>query len=239
MADVTGRQTRSAARTLPPVNLKISRRIGAASCVALLGLSGCASSDRADSPASPAASSRATDGPAGTSAGRESEEIPPLTQQRWWAWAAAEPTATNPVADATGDHCARNQPADVWFVAGTFGGRVTRRCTLTAGRPIIAPLLNRVTTDEADCDDFLDAADGWAVMDQERVKPKKLTSERVRFDVVAGNPIFDSDGGRFQGVACGLWIALPSPEAGEHQLIIRGRAGDFQVWVEYMLDVQS
>ncbi|NJP31887.1 hypothetical protein [Micromonospora thermarum] len=109
--------------------------------------------------------SRATDGPAGTAgtsrSARESEEIPPLTQQRWWTWAAAEPTATNPVADRLGDHCARNQRADVWFAAGTFGGRVTRRCTLPAGRPIVAPLVNQVTTDEADYDDFLEAADGW------------------------------------------------------------------------------
>ncbi|PZG24442.1 signal protein [Micromonospora craterilacus] len=164
--------------------------------------------------------------------------MPPLTQQRWWAWAAAEPTATNPVADRLGDHCARNQPGDVWFAAGTFGGRVTRRCTLPAGRPIIAPLVNRVTTDEADCDELLGAADGWAVMDGDRVIPQKLPSERVRFDVVAGSPLFGSDGGSFEGVACGLWIALAPPKAGEHQLVIRGGAGDLQIWVEYQLDVQ-
>jgi hypothetical protein len=167
------------------VTSKIRRRIGTTSCIALLALSGCGSPARDDVPASSATSNRPTAGAAdvaGTSqSGQQPDEIPPLTQQRWWAWAAAEPTATNPVADQRGDHCARNQPADVWFAAGSFGDRLTRRCTVPAGRPIIAPLVNHVTTDEADCDDFLEVAGGWAVMDLKRVVPKKITSEPVEF----------------------------------------------------------
>ena len=43
-------------------------------------------------------------------------------QQRWWGWVSSTPDASNPVKDQTGQFCAVNQPSDVWFLAGTFGG---------------------------------------------------------------------------------------------------------------------
>src|SRR5262245_25784902 len=62
-------------------------------------------------------------------------------QGRWWSWAATEPEDTNPVADATGKFCDRNQPDDIWFLAGTFGGKAQRRCSVPADRLIVVPLL--------------------------------------------------------------------------------------------------
>jgi hypothetical protein len=56
-----------------------------------------------------------------------------LIQQRWWSWAVAEETATNPVVDRSGADCARNQPDDLWFLAGTFGVAVRRTCSVPAG----------------------------------------------------------------------------------------------------------
>ncbi|MEG3634374.1 hypothetical protein [Micromonospora palythoicola] len=209
---------------------KITRRVAAFVCGAF-ALSACSGVDGSGTPAADTASA--------VSPGPDRPEMSPLVQQRWWAWAAAEPTATNPVADPDGGDCARNQPGDVWFVAGTFGGRAERRCAVPAGRPIIAPLVNLVSDDPADCEGFLDEADGWAVLDMQRVTPARMASEPVRFEVVAGSPLFGSDGGTFDGVACGLWVALEPPDPGEHQLVLRGLAGDLNVWVEYTLDVRS
>src|SRR5262249_12325700 len=52
---------------------------------------------------------------------------------RWWQWALSVPTATNPIIDSTGAQCAQAQTGKVWFLAGTFGGAVTRSCTVPQG----------------------------------------------------------------------------------------------------------
>ncbi|MEU8777748.1 hypothetical protein [Streptomyces sp. NPDC048606] len=61
---------------------------------------------------------------------------------RWWKWALSAPLDQSPVADTTGAHAGWRQPEDVWFLAGTYGGRVVRRCGIPAGRPLFFPVLN-------------------------------------------------------------------------------------------------
>ncbi|MEU8432054.1 hypothetical protein AB0F18_03950 [Streptomyces sp. NPDC029216] len=61
---------------------------------------------------------------------------------RWWKWALTAPADESPVADTTGAYAGRRQPADLWFLAGTHGGRVVRRCSVPAGRPLFFPVLN-------------------------------------------------------------------------------------------------
>ncbi|MFD6417225.1 hypothetical protein [Streptomyces sp. NPDC060194] len=67
---------------------------------------------------------------------------------RWWKWALSAPEERSPVRDETGEHAGWRQPADVWFLAGTYGGRVERRCTIPAGRPLFFPVLNTQHTRE-------------------------------------------------------------------------------------------
>ncbi|MBI4600614.1 MAG: hypothetical protein HY721_01505, partial [Planctomycetes bacterium] len=62
----------------------------------------------------------------------------------WWAWALGIPAATNPVVDATGEHCDEGQSGPVWFLAGSFGGSITRTCSVPAGKTIFLALLNGV-----------------------------------------------------------------------------------------------
>ena len=57
-------------------------------------------------------------------------------QAKWWTWALSSPQARNPVADPTGQFCAEDQPKDVWFLAGTFGGAAQRTCEVPGGRPL-------------------------------------------------------------------------------------------------------
>src|SRR4051812_10445570 len=74
-----------------------------------------------------------------------------VLQGRWWNWAASFPAATNPVTDKTGAECARDQPADAWFLAGTLGGTFTRTCAIPPGRTVVAPLVNLFSEGPDDC----------------------------------------------------------------------------------------
>jgi hypothetical protein len=61
----------------------------------------------------------------------------------WWEWAQKEPIENNPIYDPTGEKCAVNQvDPNVWFLAGTTGGRVERDCTIPASKAILLPILN-------------------------------------------------------------------------------------------------
>lgn len=157
-------------------------------------------------------------------------------QARWWTWAAAEPTATNPVADRTGEHCARNQPGDVWFLAGTFGGQVQRRCTVPLGVRLIAPAINLVGGDEADCRGYMAGATGTIQLDGAEVALERIEHEPITFMATPGNPVTDAHG-KTRGDACGLWARIDPPSAGEHNVRIHGKSGTFEVYAEYILTV--
>lgn len=61
----------------------------------------------------------------------------------WWKWCYSISTDENAVSDTTGKYCYKNQKdPDVWFLSGTFGGKVERRCTLPSGRAILFPIIN-------------------------------------------------------------------------------------------------
>jgi hypothetical protein len=63
----------------------------------------------------------------------------------WWAWIYGAPASTNPLLDETGDDCAVDQPAGVFFLVGNFGGTSVRSCTVPAATPIFLPLVNAET----------------------------------------------------------------------------------------------
>jgi hypothetical protein len=63
----------------------------------------------------------------------------------WWQWCSTEPLASNPVADKTGRFCNKNQnDPNVWFLAGTFGGKAERTCTIPAGKAILFSIINNL-----------------------------------------------------------------------------------------------
>ncbi|MGW0395330.1 hypothetical protein ACWDYJ_31520 [Streptomyces sp. NPDC003042] len=61
---------------------------------------------------------------------------------RWWKWALSAPDDRSPVGDTTGAYAGWRQPDDLWFLAGSHGGRVVRRCRIPAGRRVFFPVLN-------------------------------------------------------------------------------------------------
>jgi hypothetical protein len=60
----------------------------------------------------------------------------------WWQQILAIPSDRNPVFDKTGEDCAEGAGSDVWFLAGTAGGSVTRSCTIPTDTRILFPLVN-------------------------------------------------------------------------------------------------
>jgi hypothetical protein len=163
-------------------------------------------------------------------------DIPDL-QARWWTWAASSPTPTNPVSDRTGAHCAEHQQADLWLVAGSFGEVVSRRCTVPAGVPLAGPVVNLVS-DGPGCAAFMGPATGQVLLDGEHQAVVRLGPAPVTFAAVAGNPVVDGSG-RFDGVACGLWFALPPLSPGGHTLKITGSSGAFALDVTVELAVAA
>jgi hypothetical protein len=61
----------------------------------------------------------------------------------WWQWALGVPALTNPLLDATGEHCTQRQVDNVWFLAGSVGpDPVVRECTIPEGKALFFPLIN-------------------------------------------------------------------------------------------------
>lgn len=158
-------------------------------------------------------------------------------QGRWWTWAASEPEATNPVADMDGRACGRNQPHDVWFLAGTFGGQVKRACEVPSGRLIAAPVVNTFGDPER-CAAFMSSAQGTVLLDGKVVEPETYTDDSITVQGAQGNPLTGEEG-QFAATGCGLWVQLPPLAPGKHSLKIRGRSGDFSTGVDYALTVAA
>jgi hypothetical protein len=166
-------------------------------------------------------------------AGSSSAEL----QGHWWTWAASEPEETNPVADDDGSACDRNQPRDVWFLAGTFGGHAKRACTVPAGRPIAFPVVN-LYGDRTDCAAFMSSASGTAFLDGKMLEPETYEGESITVHSVRGNAVTGTEE-RITAIGCGLWVQLHSLEPGAHTLRIRGQSGDFSTGVDYALTVET
>ncbi|MER5625124.1 signal protein [Streptosporangium sp. NPDC002544] len=139
--------------------------------------------------------------------------------------------------DATGEFCDRNQPEDVWFLAGTFGGTVQRTCRIPAGRPVVFPLVNQ-TGSAAQCKEIMATAEGRATLDGKPVTPERLEDDNVAVTGVAGNPLTGAEG-TTTSYACGIWVRLQPLRPGRHTLTIRGSSGDFHTGVDYTLIVEA
>ncbi len=154
----------------------------------------------------------------------------------WWTWAASEPTATNPVVDDTGADCARNQPDDVWFLAGTFGGVAQRACSVPEGRDLFLPILNVFCSPGDGCESWLDDAEMVVMFDGQPIVPVEIDTPPVEIDGAEGNPV-TGGAGTLTAVVAGWWVRIPAPEPGPHVLEFAGASGGFSLDVRYDLEV--
>ncbi|MFH7599760.1 hypothetical protein WDV06_32370 [Streptomyces racemochromogenes] len=148
---------------------------------------------------------------------------------RWWKWALSAPAEESPVADATGAYAGRRQPGNVWFLAGTHGGRVVRRCGVPTGRPLFFPVLNT----RRPAVPFL-------------TRPLRLETTRASA-ALNGSPLplreFTSKPFPVRGmpqVSWGLWCALDPLPPGQFVLEIDAAAANgFRVDTTYHLTVAA
>ena len=159
-------------------------------------------------------------------------------QAQWWAWAASSPANRNPVVDNTGQWCAENQPRDVWFFAGTFGGAVNRRCEVPAGRPLAGPAVNWVTAQAADCASNLAAAKGSVTLDGQLVELRRIAPVVITYQAARDNVLGQLEG-TVSAQGCGLWAWIPPLKPGEHELRVRGEAGSLSTSAHYVLTVSA
>lgn len=166
----------------------------------------------------------------------------------WWQWALADPVATNPlVGDYTGGPQCDGRPlSDVpgkkWFLAGSFGGSaVERTCTMPVGTQLFFPVFNYIwintEPDETEAlarqkaNEYVESvlADPdlsiTVTVDGKEVKSKRIVrtdspffASQIPEDNVFDSPAFDLPAGEYEGVADGLWAALPPLSKGEHTI---------------------
>jgi len=176
----------------------------------------------------------------------------------WWQWALSIPAKAYPPMDPDGAQCGTLQRGQVWFLAGTGAGSVTRTCTIPSGRAILIPIINYLNdypcpepppfqpapgqsidaflaAGAAQVVDFVDLLE--AELDGRPVV--NLTTFRARspligFTAAANLQVFDSciTGSPQLGVSDGYWIMLKPPSVGTHTLRIKGRNPLFPVTVE-------
>lgn len=156
---------------------------------------------------------------------------------RWVQWAASTNTNSNPIADQTGGFALAGQPDDVWFLAGCFGGVVTRRCIIPANRKIFFPVFN---TWVAQAYEFPEKTKiyGHLNVDGRTEKLESIYTDKF-FEVkgVWGNPVTNSIFTRSMVVG-GLWKLLDPLDVGDHELVFQGGNGKgFTLKVTYYLTV--
>jgi hypothetical protein len=176
---------------------------------------------------------------------------PELTIQ-WWQWVASIPEEENPVTDKTGEDCSQGDFGDIFFLAGTAGGRAKRECIISEGQSILIPisvgLCIKETPEETEsslnalCSAILGQPksleliiDGQEIGNLQDYRVK--VSSFFTVDAVEGN-IFGLEPGSYQAVSDGYWVLIEGGlPAGEHTIEFVGKLHGFKVAVTYEITV--
>ncbi|MFL6486983.1 MAG: hypothetical protein ACJ71D_09785 [Nitrososphaera sp.] len=156
---------------------------------------------------------------------------------RWVKWCLEQPVETNPAKDTTGKNCSQNQSGPVWFLAGTFGGSIARKCTLPVGKAILLPILEKETS-FAEENDLTTESDLIARTLEQTSRVSQLeasidgvTLQNLRkyqvltpvFDLIyPRNNVYQVQEGRTRAVSNGFWVFLEPLSAGEHRIYFKG-----------------
>lgn len=160
---------------------------------------------------------------------------------RWVRWAAASKRASSPISDTTGRYAGYNQPKDVWFLAGCFGGSVKRTCIIPANMMIFFPAFNIWSrrARRAPYNEEMSKAFGYLRIDGIDI-PLNIISTPQPFFVkgVMGNPVTRT----FQKqsvVVWGLWKLVSPMTPGNHEIHFGGGDGyGFHVDATYEVRIE-
>jgi hypothetical protein len=145
----------------------------------------------------------------------------------------------NPAADENGRNACLNQTdPNVWFLAGTLGGKaVNRKCTIPVGRAILFPVINievntlekpELITDAEliryaikDEDDILNLD---ALVDGHKVPIYRVRSDPPMFPLkIAADNVFEVPGETTtMATSDGYWVFLKPLSPGKHDLFFAG-----------------
>ena len=184
---------------------------------------------------------------------------------QWWQWVHAIPVSTNPLLDATGEHCGEGQFAvdndQVWFLAGTTGGEADRHCTVPHGTALLYPLVNHfflngpnehvtVEAKRSGLAGVLDLACGLqSTLDgvATGIAQPTVRTQSPPFPLAIGpDNVYGLPPGVVdpEVVADGYWVLLPPLAVGTHELQVQGAVCDpdthlpfFAVQVTYHLTI--
>lgn len=156
---------------------------------------------------------------------------------RWVSWVASSGPVRSPLADTTGRYAHRHQPADVFFLAGSFGGTIHRQIKAPAGRALFLPVITLWAPVEAGLP-VMASADGSAVLDGEKLEISAIgTPTPFTVKGAFGNPVTRRRV-PMQLRCWGLWAQTEPLPAGVHDLTVEGNDGaDFQVGAVYRITV--
>jgi len=161
---------------------------------------------------------------------------------KWWQWANSIPTPLNPASDKTGQNCAQSQSGPVWFLAGTFGGKAERTCTIPSGKAILFPVINSecsykenpTSKTESDLRACAKHFQDETTQMQASVDGVPIQNPQLyRVQTSLFNETFPSTNGAgvspgaTQGVADGNWVFLKPLAAGKHELHFSGASVDY------------
>ena len=159
---------------------------------------------------------------------------------RWVQWVAAARVDKDPVADATGVDAAANQPSDVFFLAGSYGERLVRRCVVPAGRDLFLPAFCHVERSAGRPPEPLDGAHGALSVDGMPVEPDWIATSApflvsgVRLNLITGRtrPVLMT--------TWGWWKQVPALAPGKHEVhVVGGDGHGLTVDVRYHLLVPA
>lgn len=186
----------------------------------------------------------------------------------WWRWVLIEPYFNNPLTDLKGKSCCTNQKLpNVWFLAGTLGGRVKRTCTILPDTSILFPIVNNLITygeypKLKTCDQLKEYAsndiDLTSVLkcsidshEIHNLKAYRIQSQLFRVSVKP-NSICGKEFGTTYGISDGYWVFIKPLSTGNHCIHFVGeklkydeiefedskrKLPKFKVEVEYKIEV--
>jgi len=157
----------------------------------------------------------------------------------WWQWALSPPKDKNPIVDNTGKFSEQGQAGPVWFLAGNFGGKLTRKCSVPAGKAVFFPVLNQLGHDRFDMAEekdlrafakiVADSAQGLEVIvDGKPLKNVKQYRVESPLFVLHGpakaeEEVFPGIAGKHKSVSDGYWVMLKPLAPGAHVIRFKGR----------------
>ena len=168
----------------------------------------------------------------------------------WWRWAFETPTGQNPLADTTGANAGVNQPKNVFFLAGNFGGTTVRTVTIPTGTRVFFPVLNYVAFEEGTVEEMRAAA--AASVADPREMHATVDGAPVGGDILSHreiSPVFDIElpADNIIGlpprvyepaVSDGYWLMLSPLKPGEHTINFGGTGNDGSFTLDVTYDVE-